>query len=174
MSYRWCVRTLLLLVIAVGCKGSEHKAASPHVSSLPPLPAGATAAVDPLGTPAVFPKEAPAIVLWQGGGDPPRTILGARVWADGTIRFRCNRRGTLPRDRVVAMLDTFERAGWLPAAGTPPALTEPDPGCITTSVQVTRDTRSVRRNSSCGEASDAISDAVAFIQAVVGPDPCGS
>lgn len=173
MSYRRGVRTLLLLIIAVGCKGTEHKAAAPHVSSLPPLAAGATATIDPQGMPAEFPKEAPAIVLWQGGGDPPRTIVGVRMWADGTIRFRCSRRGTLPRERVVAMLDTFERAGWLPAAGAAPSpLTEPDPGCITTSVQVTRDGRSVRRNSSCGESSDAISDAAAFIQAVVGPDPC--
>jgi hypothetical protein len=125
--------------------------------------------------PAELPQEPPAIVLWQGGGEPPRTILGVRVWQDGTVRFRCNLRGKLPPERVTAMVDTFDRAGWLPAAGTPPVVPSPaDPACITTSVQITRDGRSVRRDRSCGMTSDAIEDALAFIQTVVGPDPCGT
>ncbi len=173
MSYRRGVRTLLLVMIAIGCKGAERKAVPPRVSTLPPLAAAPTATLAPAGAPAEFPKEQPAIVVWQGGGEPPQTILGIRVWPDGTVRFRCNRRGSLSRERVAAMLDTFERAGWLPAtAAAPPAPT--DSTCITTSVQVARDTRSTRRNSACGTIPDDIGDAVAFVQAVVGPDPCGT
>ena len=173
MSYGCHVRTLLVLMLAIGCKGSERKAVEPRVSTLPPLPTAPTATIDPPNTPPEFPKEAPAIVLWQGGGEPPRTILSVRVWPDGTVRFPCNRRGMLPRARVTAMVDTFDRAGWLPPAGTPPpAANTADPACITTSVQVERDGRITRRNSSCGMPSDAVDDALGFIQAVVGPDPC--
>lgn len=165
------MRTLLVLMIAFGCKSSERKAVPPpRVSTLPPLPAAATATIDPT-TATEFPKEQPAIVVWQGGGEPPQTNLGIRVWLDGTVRFRCNRRGSLPRERVAAMLDTLDRAGWLPATpATPP--TAPSSTCITTSVQVSRADRSTRRNSACSTIPDDISDAVQFVQAVVGPDPC--
>jgi hypothetical protein len=173
VSYGRGVRTLLVLMLAIGCKGSERKAVPPRVSTLPPLAAAPTATIDPPNTPAEFPKEPPAIVLWQGGGEPPRTILSIRVWPDGTVRFPCNRRGMLPRERVTAMVDTFDRAGWLPPAGTPLAApSNTDTACITTSVQLERDGRTVRRNSSCGMPSDAVDDALGFIQAVVGPDPC--
>lgn len=165
------MRTLLILMLAIGCKSSERKAVPPpRVSTLPPLPAAPTATIDPAAEPEL-PKDQPAIVVWQGGGEPPQTNLGIRVWLDGTVRFRCNRRGSLPRERVVAMLDRFDRAGWLPATpAPPPAATEST--CITTSIQVTRDGRSTRRNSACSSIPDDIGDAVGFVQAVVGPDPC--
>ena len=171
MRYAARVRTLLVVLIVLGCKGSERKPPPPRVSTLPALPAAPTATIDPPDAKAGFPREQPAIVLWQGGGEPPRTILGVRVWADGTVRFRCNRRGTLPAARVTAMLETFDRAGWLPAAGSaaPP---EADTTCITTSVQVARDGKVTRRNSACGETTNDIADAVAFVQTVVGRDPC--
>lgn len=169
------MRTLLAIVLMLGCKSGEKKKLPPRVSSLPPLPGSPYAAVDPPNTPAEFPKGAPAIVLWQGGGEPPRTLMSLRIWTDGTVRYRCNRRGVLPAERVSAMLDTFENANWLPPGSKIEArANETEPNCITTSVQLTRGDRGTRRDSSCGESNPSIDDAIAFIHAVVGPDPCGS
>jgi hypothetical protein len=169
------VRTLLAIVMVLGCSRSEKKPPPPHVSSLPPLPAAPYAAVDPPTAQPTFPRDAPAIVLWQGGGQPPRTILSVRIWADGTVRYRCNRRGVLPAERVSAMLDTFENASWLPPGSKiEQRANEVEPNCITTSVQLTRGDRATRRDSSCGEPNPSLDDAVTFIQAVVGPDPCGA
>jgi len=168
------VRTLLAILLVLGCKGGEKKKLPPRVSSLPPLPGAPYAAVDPATAPE-FPKDAAAIVLWQGGGEPPRTILSVRIWIDGTVRFRCNKRGTIPAERVSAMLDTFENANWLPPGSKIEArANETEPACITTSVQITRGDRATRRDSSCGESNPSIDDAIAFIHGVVGPDPCGS
>ena len=162
---------ILVIALLLACKGDERPPPAPRTSTLPALPAGPAATIDPADKP-VFPAERPAIVVWQGGGEPPRTLVSMRIWTDGSVRFGCNRRGTLPPERVAAMLDTFERAGWLPASGSVGPDAPADSRCITTSVQIMRGDRSVRRDVSCEARDDSITDALAFVQSVVGPDPC--
>jgi hypothetical protein len=162
---RMLLATALLLT---SCKGKQPEAV-PHVSPFSPLPAGAAPVVDTAER-AVFPREAPMIVVWRGGGEPPKTEFGVRVWKDGSVRYTCGRRATLPPDRVAAMVAAFTKAGWSPAAAKDPVTA--DPACTTTSVQLTIDGATERRNSGCGPAPYEIQDAVDFVQSVVGPGPC--
>jgi hypothetical protein len=163
---RMLLATALLLT---SCKDKQRPEAVPHVSPFAALPAAAAPIADP-AEPAVFPREAPVIVVWRGGGEPPKTELGVRVWKDGSVRYTCGRRATLPPDRVAAMVAAFTTAGWSPAAAAEPVAA--DPACIMTSVQLTVDGATERRNSGCGPVPYAIQDAVDFVQSVVGPGPC--
>jgi hypothetical protein len=157
-------------LFAASCKKSgKAKPAEPHVSAFTPLPAGAAPVVDPAERPA-FPHEPPVIVVWRGGGEPPKTELGLRVWKDGSVRYTCGRGAKLPAGRVGAMVAAFTAAGWNPAAAKEPVAA--DPVCTSTSVQLTLDGATERRNSSCGSVPYEIQDAVDFVQSVVGPPPC--
>lgn len=163
---------IAILLLTAGCRKSENAGPppAPHVSKFEPLPAGPLATVDPSRDTRTFPQEPPVIVVWRGGGETPRTELSLRIWADGTVRFTCGMRGALPRERVLAMLDTFAKLGWTSGSPVPPA--EPDPACITSSVQVVRDGTAYRRNSACGATIGDEADAIAFVRSVVGVDPC--
>lgn len=169
------------MIVLAACKGSEKKQAPPppappRVSTFPALPPAPTATLDPPEVKAEFPQEQPAIAMWSGGGEMPKTTMSVRVWADGTVRFRCGRRGKIPAERVAAMLSTFDQQGWMPApvpAGEGKMADKaPDPNCQTTSVQLGRDGNVKRHNSACGTISESLTDAVEFVRAVVGPDPC--
>jgi len=167
------VRALIaILLLTAGCKKSENAAppAAPHVSKFEPLPAGPAASVDPSQDVPAFPTEAPVIVAWRGGGETPRTELSLRIWADGTVRFTCGKRGALPPERVSAMLDTFDKLGWTSGAPVPPV--ESDPACIISSVQILRGGTSYRRNSACGATISDEADAAEFVRSVVAIDPC--
>jgi hypothetical protein len=141
----------------------------PPVSKFAPLPPGPTATIDPAQAPE-FPTAQPVIALWRGGGEPPRTEVSVRIWQDGTIRFTCGRRGTLPVERVAAIVDAFAKLGWTTAQPTPP--TPPDPTCITSSVQISHGGATHRRNSPCGATVSDEAEAIAFVRSVLGPDPC--
>jgi hypothetical protein len=164
-SVRMLLATALLLT---SCKDKQPPKAAPHVSSFSPLPAGAAPVADPAAAPA-FPQEPPLVVLWRGGGEPPKTELAVRVWKDGSVRYTCGRRAMLAPDRVVAMVAALTSAGWNPAAAKEPAAA--DPGCTSTSVQLSIDGATERRNSGCGPVPYEIQDAVDFVQSVVGPGP---
>jgi len=169
------VRTLLLVLIVAACKGSEHKAppSPPRVSTFEPLPAAAIAVLDPVDAKSEFPKEQPAIAMWAGGGEPPKTTMSVRVWKDGSVRFRCGRRATLPPERVAAMLATFESKGWMPTeANTKMGQKDPEPHCMVTAVQLARDGLTKRHDTGCSGTSPEVLDAVQFVLTVVGPDPC--
>ena len=163
---------ILLVVSTASCKKSENAGPppEPHVSKFEPLPAGPAATVDPSQAASPFPTEPPALVAWRGGGETPRTEISLRIWADGTVRFTCGKRGTLPPERVAAMLETFNRLGW--TTGAPPPPVEQDPACITSSVQIVRGGQTYRRNSPCSATISDEADAIAFVRSVVGVDPC--
>lgn len=160
------------LLVTAGCKSSEKAGPppAPHVSKFAPLPAGPAATLDPSPEQAAFPAGPPVIVAWRGGGEKPRTEISLRIWADGTVRFTCGKRGALPPERVAAMLETFHALGW--TAGRPATPVEQDPACIISSVQIVRDGTTYRRNSTCGAAVSDEADAIAFVRATVGADPC--
>jgi hypothetical protein len=164
------VRTLLLsLVLLASCKDTQRAKVAPHVTAFPSLPAGPAPAVDPGDRPA-FPQGPPVVVVWRGGGEPPKTELAVRVWSDGTVRYTCGRRAMISTDRVAAMVAAFTAAGWNPSTAKEPSAA--DPACISTSVQLSIDGKNERRNSACGTVPYEIQDAVDFVQSVVGPSPC--
>lgn len=176
---------LLAILLTASCKKSgKAKPVEPHVSAFAPLPAGPAPVLDDAATQPVFPREPPVVVIWRGGGDPPRTELGIRVWKNGRVRYTCGRGAMVAPERVAAMVDAFTRAGWNPATAKA-AQVAPDPACISTSVQLSVATgpndqpndqqhaqRIDRRDSGCGPVPHEIQDAVEFVQSVVGPAPC--
>ncbi len=179
------LRVLLVTALAVtGCKGDTRKhgsapAPSPRAPIFPALPPAATATLEPpavadggVRSPAVA-AEPPSIVVWRGSNaDTPTTEISLRVWPDGTVRFKCGRRGVLPRERVSALVSAFATAGWNTAATSD---AEPGSGpqaCVTTTVQVTHGGITHRRKTLCNARSPDIEEAVALVESVVGPDPC--
>jgi hypothetical protein len=161
---------VIALVSSGACKKSE-RAAEPHVSPFKPLLVGPVATVDAPEDRSTFPQEAPLIVIWRGsGGDTPSTELSIRIWASGRVRYTCGRGGTLMPERVAEIAAGFAQAGWKPTAAEAPR-TEPQP-CVTTTVQLSRDGKVERRDSGCGRVRDDIQDAVDFVQASIGPQPC--
>jgi hypothetical protein len=190
----------MLLITALtlpSCKGDKRESApapqtlpSPvsSVRPLPALPPAPTAAIEPdqgsgsssgSAVPpdagarrnSTFPAEAPAIVVFRGSdADIPTTEMSLRIWSDGTVRFKCGRRGSLPRERVTSLVGAFVAAGW-----NTPQRNDSDTAersCVTTTVQVTQAGVTHREISGCDGASTAIDGAVQLVQSVVGPDPC--
>lgn len=164
---------LIAMLAPAACKKSERaKPAEPHVSSFKALAPAAPATLDAPGEKAVFPQEAPVIVVWRGsGGDTPSTELSLRLWKSGRVRYTCGRGGTLPPERIAAIADGFVQAGWKPAAANAPR-TDPQPPCKTTSIQLVRDGLVERRDSGCDSVRADIQDAVDFVLAALGPRPC--
>lgn len=161
---------LATALLLTSCKDKQSPKVVPHVSAFAPLPAAAAPVADPPESPPAFPPGPPAIVVWRGGGEPPKTELSIRVWNDGRVRYTCGKGATLPPERVTAMVAAFEKAGWNPATARehPP----PDSQCVSTSVQLGIGLAAERRDSGCGPVPYELQDAVDFVQSVVGPPPC--
>lgn len=163
---------LATALLLTSCKDKQSAKAVPHVSAFAPLPAGPSPVLDAPGTKSEFPHEPPVVVIWRGGGEPPKTELGVRVWKNGRVRYTCGEGATLPPDRVAAMVAAFTQAGWNPATA-PKDRAAPDSACVSTSVQLSSDGAAIeRRDSGCGLVPYEIQDAVDFVQSVVGPAPC--
>jgi hypothetical protein len=164
-------QVLLAVLLTASCKRSgKAKPVEPHVSAFAPLPAAGSPVADPPESPPAFPPGPPTIVVWRGGGEPPKTELSIRVWNDGRVRYTCGKGATLPPERVTEMVAAFEKAGWNPATAkeNPP----PDSQCVSTSVQLGIGLAAERRDSGCGPVPYEVQDAVDFVQSVVGPAPC--
>src|SRR5688572_6723230 len=115
---------LMMSLVLASCKADKREAARESPPPAVPvqvekrllaLPAAPTAAIDPIDATdagvrrdSMFPAEPPAIVVWRGtSADTPTTELSLRIWTDGSVRFKCGRRGVLPRERVAALVDAF-------------------------------------------------------------------
>lgn len=163
---------LLAILLTASCKKSgKAKPVEPHVSAFTPLPAGPSPVVDAADTQPEFPREPPVVVVWRGGGQPPRTELAVRVWKNGRVRYTCGRGASIPPDRVAAIIASFTAAGWNPATAKA-AEVALDPACVSTSVQLSSEAgQNDRRDSGCGPVPYEIQDAVDFVRSVVGA-PC--
>jgi hypothetical protein len=163
---------LVAMLAIPACKKSERaKPAGPHVSPFKVL-AATPAVLDAPGDKPAFPQEPPVIVIWRGsGGDTPSTELSLRIWKSGRVRYTCGRGGMLPPEHVAAIADGFAQAGWKPTAAEAPR-SDPQPACTTTSVQLVRDGLVERRDSGCDRVRADIQDAVEFVLAALGPQPC--
>jgi len=119
-SVRLLLATAFLLT---SCKDKQPSKAVPHVSAFAPLPAGSAPVADPADGAPAFPPGPPSVVVWRGGGEPPKTELAIRVWSNGRVRYTCGKGATIAPERVTAMVVAFEKAGWNPA----PAKENPRP-----------------------------------------------
>ncbi len=164
---------LIALLATSACKKSGRaKPVEPHVSPFKALAPAPAATLDAPGEKSVFPQEAPVVVIWRGtGGDTPATELSLRIWKSGRVRYTCGRGGRLSPERVAEIADGFAQAGWKPAAAEAPRA-EPQPACMTTTVQLAREGLVERRDSGCDRVRDDIQDAVDFVLAAIGSQPC--